>query len=58
MSDEQQVYLKELELVDLRVTGFNLAIGFLEQVPVEMQDTAPPSAFAARGKKKKNFLPM
>ncbi|WP_330746765.1 hypothetical protein [Chryseobacterium sp. CP-77] len=55
MSDEQQVYLKELELVDIRVTGFSLAIGFLGQIPVEMQDTTPPSAFAARGKKKKEL---
>ncbi|UKB82327.1 hypothetical protein LF887_15075 [Chryseobacterium sp. MEBOG06] len=53
MSEEQQAYLKELELVDIRVTGFSLAIGFLGQIPVEMQDTTPPSAFAARGKKKK-----
>ncbi|WP_345201585.1 hypothetical protein [Chryseobacterium ginsengisoli] len=53
MSEEQQAYLRELELVDIRVTGFSLAIGFLGQVPIEMQDTTPPSTFAARGKKKK-----
>jgi len=55
MSEEQVSYLKELELVDIRVTGFILAAGFLGQVPVEMQDTTPPSAFAARGKKKKEL---
>ncbi|GAA4154192.1 hypothetical protein GCM10022217_10920 [Chryseobacterium ginsenosidimutans] len=55
MSDEQQAYLKELELVDLRVTGFSLAIGFLGQIPVDMQDTTPPSTFASRGKKKKEL---
>jgi hypothetical protein len=55
MSEEQQSYLRELELVDIRVTGFSLAIGFLGQVPVEMQDTTPPSKFAARGKKKKEL---
>ena len=55
MSDEQQSYLKELELVDIRITGFSLAAGFLGQIPVEMQDTTPPSAFAARGKKKKEL---
>jgi hypothetical protein len=36
MSKEQQSYLKELELVDIRVTGFSLVIVFLRQVPVEM----------------------
>jgi hypothetical protein len=55
MSDEQQEYLRSLEVVDLRVTGFSLAIGFLGDIPVEMQDTTPPSKFAARGKKKKEL---
>jgi len=53
MTDEQLEYLRSLETVDLRVTGFSIAIGLLGQVPIEMQDTTPPSAFAARGKKKK-----
>ncbi|MFC3158108.1 hypothetical protein ACFOEQ_05950 [Chryseobacterium arachidis] len=55
LSDEQQSYLKELETVDLRITGFSLASGFLGQIPIEMQDTTPPSAFASRGKKKKEL---
>lgn len=55
LSDEQQAYLKELEVVDLRVTGFSLACGFLGQIPIKMQDTTPPSTFAARGKKKKKL---
>jgi hypothetical protein len=55
LSDEQQVYLKELELVDLRLTGWSLAIGFFGQIPIEMQDTTPPSAYATRGKKKKKL---
>lgn len=53
LSEEQQEYLRSLELVDLRVTGFSIAAGLLGQIPIEMQDTTPPSAFAARGKKKK-----
>ncbi|MFC3158107.1 hypothetical protein ACFOEQ_05945 [Chryseobacterium arachidis] len=55
LSDEQQSYLKELEIVDLRITGFSLASGFLGQIPIDMQDTTPPSAFASRGKKKKEL---
>jgi len=55
MTAEQQEYLKGLELVDLRVTGWSLAIGFLGQIPIEMQDTTPPTAFASRGKKKKKL---
>lgn len=55
MSEEQQSYLKELELVDIRITGFSLAIALLAQAPIEMQDTTPPSAFASRGKKKKKL---
>jgi hypothetical protein len=55
LSEEQQVYLKELEVVDLRLTGWSLAIGFFGQIPIEMQDTTPPSTFASRGKKKKKL---
>ena len=55
MSEEQLEYLRSLEVVDLRITGFSLAIGFLGQIPVDMQDTTPPSTFAARGKKKKEL---
>lgn len=55
LSDEQQDYLKSLEVVDLRLTGFNIAIGLLGQIPIEMQDTTPPSASAAKGKKKKKL---
>ena len=55
MSEEQQEYLRSLEIVDLRITGFSLASGFLGQIPIEMQDTTPPSAIAARGKKKKEL---
>nr|WP_314499543.1 hypothetical protein [uncultured Chryseobacterium sp.] len=55
LSKEQSEYLKSLEVVDLRITGFSLAIGFLGQIPIEMQDTTPPSALAAKGKKKKKL---
>lgn len=55
MSDEQLDNLKSLELVYLRITGFSLAIGFSGQIPIKMQDTTPPSPFAARGKKKKKL---
>ncbi|MDR6922843.1 hypothetical protein [Chryseobacterium sp. 2987] len=55
LTDEQNEYLSSLEIADLRITGFSLAIGLLGQVPIEMQDTTPPSAFAARGKKKKKL---
>ncbi|WP_185097122.1 hypothetical protein [Chryseobacterium sp. IHB B 17019] len=58
MSDEQQVYLKELELVDLRVTGFNLAIGFLGQVPVECRIQRLLQLLLQEVRKRKNFLPM
>ena len=55
MTEEQQEYLRGLELVDLRLTGWSIAMGIFGQIPLEMQDTTPPTAFAARGKKKKEL---